>query len=290
MEQLDKLILGSNPFEGVGYLSREQTRHYLEFFSKKDNIIPILEASYSLGVRTFTTSNNEQIMDALKEFKHRDEMTLLPVIPNAYEYARDSTDKGVLGTILHKAKHIDLYRKVRLGLRALTKIHGILSKDMVTLLTNLMDFELSTFRSYNIKGVILHGQVTDLALSSNNKEILNVYINLIQEQYNVTPIVATHNFGLLLRKLKEWNLKIPVMGPVNKKGFMMKPSQNEVLKLIEETDSYIIAKKVMAGGRLPPEEALPFLLGKNIGSVVMGIGALSEAYHTISVAKQTFQI
>ncbi|MCK4336471.1 MAG: hypothetical protein KAX11_00920, partial [Candidatus Aminicenantes bacterium] len=118
MEQLDKLILGSNPFEGVGYLSREQTRHYLEFFSRKDNIIPILEASYSLGVRTFTASNNEQIMDALKEFKHRDEMKLLPVIPNAYEYARDSTDKGVLGTILHKAKQIDLYRKVRLGLRA----------------------------------------------------------------------------------------------------------------------------------------------------------------------------
>jgi len=290
MKQLDKLILGSNPFEGVGYLSREQTRHYQEFFSHKENIIPILEASYNLGVKTFTSSNNEQVMGALKEFKHSNDLKILPVVPNAYEYARDSTDKGVLGTVLHKAKQIDVYRKLRLGLRALTKIQGILSKDMVTLLTSLLDFELSTFRHYNVQGIILHGQVTDLALSSDNKELLNVYINLVQEQYKATPIVATHNFGLLLRKLKEWNIKIPVMGPVNKKGFMMKPSQEEVLQLIEETESTILAKKVLAGGRLTPEEALPFLLGKKIGSVVIGIGSLSEAYHTLSVAKQTLQV
>ncbi len=290
MKQLDKLILGSNPFEGVGYLSREQTRHYQEFFSHKENIIPILEASYNLGVKTFTASNNEQVMGALKEFKHSNDLKILPVVPNAYEYARDSTDKGVLGTVLHKAKQIDVYRKLRLGLRALTKIQGILSKDMVTLLTSLLDFELSTFRHYNVQGIILHGQVTDLALSSDNKELLNVYINLVQEQYKATPIVATHNFGLLLRKLKEWNIKIPVMGPVNKKGFMMKPSQEEVLQLIEETESTILAKKVLAGGRLTPEEALPFLLGKKIGSVVIGIGSLSEAYHTLSVAKQTLQV
>ena len=290
MKQLDKLILGSNPFEGVGYLSREQTRHYQEFFSHKENIIPILEASYNLGVKTFTASNNEQVMGALKEFKHSNDLKILPVVPNAYEYARDSTDKGVLGTVLHKAKQIDVYRKLRLGLRALTKIQGILSKDMVTLLTSLLDFELSTFRHYNVQGIILHGQVTDLALSSDNKELLNVYINLVQEQYKATPIVATHNFGLLLRKLKEWNIKTPVMGPVNKKGFMMKPSQEEVLQLIEETESTILAKKVLAGGRLTPEEALPFLLGKKIGSVVIGIGSLSEAYHTLSVAKQTLQV
>ena len=290
MKQLDKLILGSNPFEGVGYLSREQTRHYQEFFRHKENIIPILEASYNLGVKTFTASTNEPVMGALKEFKHSNDLKILPVVPNAYEYARDSTDKGVLGTVLHKAKQIDVYRKLRLGLRALTKIQGILSKDMVTLLTSLLDFELSTFRHYNVQGIILHGQVTDLALSSDNKELLNVYINLVQEQYKATPIVATHNFGLLLRKLKEWNIKIPVMGPVNKKGFMMKPSQEEVLQLIEETESTILAKKVLAGGRLTPEEALPFLLGKKIGSVVIGIGSLSEAYHTLSVAKQTLQV
>ncbi|MGD2245583.1 MAG: hypothetical protein PVI11_03435 [Candidatus Aminicenantes bacterium] len=290
MEELDNIILGSNSFEGVGYLSRAQTSHYLEYFSKKENIIPILDASYSLGIKTFMCANNENIMAALKTFKNNQDLILLPVIPNAYEYARESTDKGVLRTVLSKAKEIDLYHKIRMGLRALKKIQGVISKDILTLLANLMDFEMATFHPYNIHGVILHGQVTDLALSSNNREIINVYQNLVYEKYNVTPILATHNFGSLLTKLREWKIRIPILASFNKKGFMMKPDQETCEKLLDQTDNFVIAKKVLAGGRLTPEEAFPYLTGKNIGSVVLGVGSLSEAYHTLSVAKKTFQM
>ena len=68
----------------------------------------------------------------------------------------------------------------------------------------------------------------------------------------------------------------------------MKPTQEECERLLEKTDYYIIAKKTMAGGRLTPEEAFPYLADKNIGSFVLGVGSLSEAYHTLSVAKSTF--
>jgi hypothetical protein len=290
MEQFDKIILGSNPFEGVGYLSRTQTRHFLEFFSKPDNIVPILEVSFNLGVKTFTCANNDNIMAALKIFRHRQELKLLPVIPNAYDYARESTEKGVLGAVLGKAKRVDIYRKVRMGLRALSKIHGIVSKDILTLLTSLMDLEMSTFQGYDIPGVILHGQVTDLALTSNNKDILNVYQELIRERYHAIPVLATHNFGSLLPKLKEWNIKLPIMASFNKKGFIMKPSQEVCEDLIRDTDYTIIAKKVLAGGRLNPEEAFQYLADKNIGSVTVGIGSLSEAYHTLTVAKSSFKM
>jgi len=289
MVSFDKIILGSNPFEGVGYLSRTQTRHYLEYFSKKENIVPILEASFNLGIRTFMCSNNDQIIGALNGFQRTGEMSLLPIIPNAYEYARESTDKGVLGAVLSKAKQIDLYKKIRVGLRALRTIQGIISKDMLTLLSNLLDFEMATFHAFKVKGIILHGQVTDLALSSNNPEIINVYRNLIQERYKTTPILATHNFGSLLPKLMEWKIKLPIMAPLNKKGFMMKPSQEQNEALLEKTDYEIIAKKVLAGGRLNPEEAFPYLKDKNIKSVVLGIGSLSETYHTLSVAKAALE-
>jgi len=288
MDKIDKIILGSNPFEGVGYMSRAQASHYLEFFSKKENIIAILEASYNLGIKSFMCSNNENILSALKNFKNTKELSLLPVIPNAYEYARESTEKGVLGTVLSKAKQINLYRKVRVGMRALAKIQGIVSKDVLTLLTSLMDFEMASFQPYKVTGVVLHGQVTDLALSSNNREVINVYQNLVEERYKATPMLATHNFGTLLPKLQEWKIKIPVVASFNKKGFVMKPSKEECERLLKETDYTIIAKKAMAGGRLPPEEALQYLVDKNISSVVLGIGALSEAYHTLSVAKSIF--
>jgi len=288
MEKIDKIILGSNAFEGVGYLSRAQTRHYLEFFSKKENIMPILEASFNLGIKSFMCSNNPNILSALEDFKSSSDLSILAVIPNAYEYARESTEKGVLGMILSRAKEIDLYQRIRMGLRALSKIQGIVTKDLLTLLTNLMDFEMASFHSYNVTGVILHGQVTDLALSSDNKEIFDVYQEIVRERYKVQPILATHNFGTLLPKLMEWNIKLPIMASFNKKGFIMKPTQEECERMLEKTDYFIIAKKVMAGGRLSPEEAFQYLSDKNIGSVVLGVGSLSEAYHTLSVAKSIF--
>ena len=290
MEKFDKIILGSNPFEGVGYLSRSQTQHFLEFFSKPDNIVPILEVSFNLGIKTFTCANNDNILTALTNFKNSKDLKLLPVIPNAYEYARESTEKGVLGAVMGKAKRVDIYRKVRMGLRALSKIHSIVSKDILAMLTSLMDLEMSMFEGYEVPGVILHGQVTDLALTSNNRDILHVYQKLIRERYHAIPILATHNFGSLLPKLKEWNIKIPIMASFNKKGFIMKPSQEECESLIKDTDYYIIAKKVLAGGRLAPEEAFPYLADKNIDSVTVGIGSLSEAYHTLTVAKSTFKV
>lgn len=288
MDKIDRIILGSNAFEGVGYLSRAQTRHYLEFFSKKENIISILEASFNLGIKSFMCSNNSNILRAMEAFQNSSDLSILAVIPNAYEYARESTEKGVLGTILGKAKEIDLYRKVRMGLRALRKIQGIITKDLLTLLTNLMDFEMASFHPYKVTGVILHGQVTDLALSSNNREVFDVYQEIVRERYKAQPMLATHNFGILLPKLTEWKINMPILASFNKKGFIMKPSKEECEKLLNETDYCVIAKKVLAGGRLSPEEAFPYLADKNISSVVLGVGSVSEAYHTLSVAKSTF--
>lgn len=288
--KLDRLILGSNAFEGVSYISRTQSLHYLEFFAKEDNIVPILEATVNAGVKTFMLSNCGNVMAALQKFPRNKELTLLPVIPNAYEYAMEASEKGVLGAVLTKARGFSMYQKVKLGLRALTKIKSVISKDILDLLLELIHFELASFEKYKLGGVILHGQLTDLALSSHNPDILMIFQDLVRDSYDVEPLLATHNFGILLPRLMEWKIKIPIMAPLNKKGFMMRPSQPECERLVQESGYQIIAKKVLAGGRLTPEEAFPYLKDKKIDSIVLGIGSVPEAYHTFSVAKSVLNI
>ena len=65
MAPLDRLILGSNAFEGVSYTSRSQSLHYLEHFAKPENIAAVLAAAHGLGVRTFMLSSTENILAAL---------------------------------------------------------------------------------------------------------------------------------------------------------------------------------------------------------------------------------
>jgi hypothetical protein len=284
--QLPKLIIGANAFEGVSYIARSQSAHYLEYFAKEDNVVAVLDAAYNAGVRAFTCSNTSNVMAALHKFSHTPEMSIFPVIPNAYEYAMEASEKGVLGAVLSKAKGFSMYQKVKLGLRALTKIKSVLTKDVM----ELLNFELMSFEKLALGGVILHGQITDLALSSHNPDILGIFQEVIRDTYGYEPILATHNFGSLLPQLMEWKIKIPIMAPLNSKGFMMKPSREECEKLVAESGYQIIAKKVLAGGRLSPEEAFPYLLDKKIDSVVVGIGSVPEAYHTFSVAKAMLKL
>lgn len=283
--KLDKLILGANPFEGVSYISRSQSVHYLEHFAKEDNVMAVLEAAHNMGVRALTCSNTANVMGALRKFPRTKDLAVYPVIPNAYEYAMEASEKGVLGAVLSKAKGFSMYQKVRLGLRALSKIKSVLTKDVMDLLLELLNFEMTSFEKLNLGGVVLHGQITDLALSSQNPDILSVFQEVIRDSFNLEPILATHNFGVLLPQLIEWNIKIPIMTPMNSKGFMMKPSKEECEQLVREAGYQIIAKKVLAGGRLTPEEAFPYLLDKKVDGVVVGVGAVSEAYHTFAVAK-----
>ncbi|MGA2586998.1 MAG: hypothetical protein ABSF88_08255 [Candidatus Aminicenantales bacterium] len=288
--KLDPLILGANPFEGVSYIGRSQSLHYLEYFAKEDNVAAVLDAAYSAGVRALTCSNTANVIGALQKFPKSQDLSVYPVIPNAYEYAMEASEKGVLGAIMSKAKGFSMYQKVKLGLRALTKIKSVLTKDVMDMLLELLNFEMISFEKMKLGGVILHGQITDLALSSRNPDILSFFQDVIRENYGVEPILATHNFGVLLPQLIEWKIKIPIMAPLNSKGFMMKPSKEECEALVRDSGYQIIAKKVLAGGRLSPEEAFPYLLDKKIESVVVGIGSVPEAYHTFTVAKNILKI
>ncbi len=287
---LAKLILGANPFEGVSYQSRTLSVQYQERFAKAENVAAVFEAAYNSGVRAITCSNTANVIGALDMFPKTPEMKIYPVIPNAYEYAMEASEKGVLGAVLSKAKGFSLYQKVRLGVRALSKIKSVLTKDVMDLLLELLDFEMQSFAKYNLGGVFLHGQLTDMALSSHNPDILGIFTDVIRDQFKAEPMLATHNFGVLLPQLMEWGIKVPIMAPFNAKGFMMKPSKEECESLMETSGYQIMAKKVLAGGRLSPEEAFPYLLGKKHDSVVVGIGSVPEAYHTFAVAKKILGI
>ncbi len=70
----------------------------------------------------------------------------------------------------------------------------------------------------------------------------------------------------------------------------MNPSKEECLKKLEETNNYVIAKKVLSGGRVAPHEALEYLSRfENIKSIVVGIGSVAEAEETFSAAKCLWQ-
>jgi len=285
MSGFDRVILGSNPFVGVSYLSREKRLQYMESFSNPNNVVKIIEKSMDLGINSMMCSNNPACINALNQISvDGTNFGLYPVLPNVYEYSRGISKSGIMGFVKTKMKGAKLYDKVKLALRGGV---NLLSKDTIKKLSSLVDLELLFFKKFNMKSIILHGSLTDLGLALGNEELFQFFIKYVEENYGVTAGFATHNFGKMISLFQEWNIEAPlIMAPFNNTGFLMNPSQKECLKRLHETNSHIIAKKILSGGRIPPNDALEYISSlKKIKSVVLGIGSLAEAEETFSLAK-----
>ena len=286
MFKLSKIILGSNPFDGVSYLSRAQAKSYCEKFSDEDEIFRVVEAARNAGLDTITCAYNEKVLSALERFPEERRMKVIPVVPNAYEYVRDASSKGLLGTVASKLKRTETFEKVKLVLKGASQIKGIISRDIEALIKSMLELELAPFRKYDVQAVILHGHIADLALVNDNRKVFDVYCDFIRNSFKSEPFIATHNFGRSLAKYEEWNLDITgVHASFNKKGFMMRPTASACEELLKNTNKYVLAKKILAGGTLSPEEAFEYIKGKNIPSVVIGLGSVQEVYHTVAIAK-----
>ena len=68
----------------------------------------------------------------------------------------------------------------------------------------------------------------------------------------------------------------------------MNPSVESCLQAVEESNSVIhIAKKVLAGGVIPPSQALKYIFNElEIPAAAIGIGSTEEAEETFTSAKE----
>ena len=283
--KLDRVIIGSNPFIGVSYLSQEKRFEYSERFNKAESIAKVVEKAVEYDFPMISSENNVNVANALEIVRKKGtEFKVLPVVPSAYQYVKKASEVGVSGIL----EGLPVYTKFKLALKAPRAIKSSITGDVMGLFSTLLDIELARFEKFDMPVIFLHGVTADLAVSVGNMDMLKLFCNMIRERYDAEPAFATHNLGKLLPAVEREKVPVNIiMAPVNKKGFMMNPSQEKSLELIRKTKKQIIAKKVLAGGRISPEEGLEDVY-KDVGldSAMIGIGSVNEAVETLELAKK----
>ena len=117
MLKLPKIILGSNPFDGVSYFSRARAKSYLEKFDDENEIFRVIEAAVESGVDTISCAYNKKVIQALDRLPKGKKMKVIPVVPNAYDYVRESSSKGIIGTVTEKLSRATAFEKVKLAIK-----------------------------------------------------------------------------------------------------------------------------------------------------------------------------
>ncbi len=133
---------------------------------------------------------------------------------------------------------------------------GLLRANPSAFLKIYLIYEISRIKSAagkdaNLKSVLLHEVITDMALALNLDWFFKYYIKFFSKS-KTRPGFETRNFPYLVQKFKEWHIdmnKLIITSSFNKIGFQMNPSQAECEKTLKEIpQAEIIAMSIFSSG------------------------------------------
>lgn len=288
MLDIDQVILGDNQFFGVNHMSQDKGRATYEQFKDLNEIKRILKYGMSKGVKGVMFSTHPsiyQICDMIRADKElKDNINIYVNVPYIIKYVSMVTEMGMYNTIKTMLKGKSGKGKAKFLLETGA---NVLTLNHLGVLERLIDVELAPFYDLNIKAVFLHNALCDLILGYGMKEVAIAFDKYVRKRYHAIPAYGTLNFSAFARFLDECGLQNSlVMTAVNKKGFLMNPSRDQVTQDIAQTSHTVLAMATLASGRLLPEEAYSYLAETAVRNVVVGLSSQKHADETFGIIQK----
>ena len=289
---LKSLLVGDNAFIGVSHLSQARARDRIERLDVS-SMVSVISKAISCGASgyTFSThSTNYEILKAMKTDQGPDRpFGLYPIMPYAEGYARIAVEKGMTGLFT------ELMSRLSTPARAKALIQGGISAvtfDPARMLRAYVDVELGSYLNVKpdnaeLRTVILHEVITDLAMSFELKDLLTSFMEHVHDKYKVKPGFVTRNFAKFIDFLE--NLGTPwdefiVMAPFNKIGFQMNPSKEACERQLSKVrGGEVIAMSLLAAGYLHLGEAAEYIKSlPNLTGATVGVSSREHAEDTFT--------
>jgi hypothetical protein len=284
-----QLLVGDNAFHGISHLSQKRARERTIRENPSDVAYAahLVNLSLQNGATGFMFSVSNTTLTILKMLDANNKPDLYAIVPYAHEYVRLATKTGgISGLAMQITKEIVFSRKI---LSVAPYLIGIIKADLRALLKTYLTYEISRIRSAsqnkaNLKTVLLHEVITDMALSLNLDWFFKEYVKFLSKK-KIQPGFETRNFPYLIRKLTDWDIdlsKLAITASFNKVGFQMNPSKEECERVLQDVSgAQIIAMSALAAGYLELSDAISYLASiPTITHIVVGVSKEKHAYET----------
>jgi hypothetical protein len=294
-----ELLVGDNAFHGISHLSQQRARER----AIKDNpsdieyATKLVKLSLQNGATGFMFSVSNTTLSILKALDQDKKPDLYAIVPYAYEYVRLATKVGgISGLAKQVARQIIFSKNI---VKVVPNLIGLLRANPSAFLKTYLIYEISRIKSAagkdaNLKSVLLHEVITDMALALDLDWLFKSYVKFFSKS-KIRPGFETRNFPYLVQKLSEWQIdlnRITITASFNKVGFQMNPSKVDCENaLMAASGAQIIAMSTLAAGYLAPSEAVTYIAGlPNIQLIVVGVSKEHQACETFNSLKKTLKI
>ncbi len=278
---MERILYGDNQFFAVNHLSDSKSQALAVRFKDNEAIIRTLDHAREAGINTFMCTTHDriaQICDIIRANpeKYKD-FKIYPCMPYAHKYANAMTDLGIAGTIKQYVPG-NLFGTMFKGGKA------FISKDYVSIMELLIDAEMKMFKGIKTPVIFLQNVMTDLLLGLGMVDLLKGYHDYIITKYNAEPGYITMNMPKLLDTLEAAGISNPIIcASINKVNFRMSGGKEIYEETLRTRKFRAIAMQVLAGGAIPPKEAIEYVSGlPNVESILFGASSKANIQNTVS--------
>ena len=251
------VLLSGESLLGVTRATRDRTLEVAARYQEPEALAVALARATTAGADGVLVSPSAAVRAALAEL--RDRVPVYALLPNVPEYVRDSSDVGLVGAALKRVRRASPATLFRLGLTGLGHVGGVLASDFAAMTPILLELEAASLGRADLRGVVIAAPITDLALAGRHRGFFTHLTRFMRSRFGVLAGFETHNLGHLLACLREWGVKPDfVIGPVNPRGMLMKPTPEELLAELRRTEIPVLAKELRAGGTVPLAEGASY--------------------------------
>jgi len=270
-----RLLLGGESLLGVSRAPRDRMLAITARYNDAETLAVTLSKALAAGAEGVLVSPSQPLRAALAELKET--VPIYALLPNVPEYVRDSSDLGLVGAALKRVRRASPATLARLGFTGLSHALAVLRSDFTGMVPLLLELEAAALGARDLRAVVLAAPLTDLALAGRHRSFFEHYGRFVRGRFGTAAGFETHNLGHLLTRLREWGITPDlVVGPINPRGLLMKPSANELLEALRASKVPVLAKEVRAAGTVPLIEGARFALDQGAHGVVADLVDLED--------------
>ncbi|WP_267351553.1 hypothetical protein [Sphingomonas sp. GM_Shp_2] len=280
---MDRILFGDNQFFGINHMSEEKARQQSMRFADLAPIMETLRGAKNAGVDVFMCTTHDRIAEVAEVVRDQPEewggFKFYPCMPYAHKYANAVTEYGYFDALKRFLPGGGLLDAAMRGGKAL------LTRDMESVATLLIDAEMKPFKGLETPIVFVQNVVTDLILGLGYFEAFKIFADHIEKRYNAEAGFITMNLPMLLPALDSVGIRNPIVcANVNKIGFRMSGGIEAYRRATQEWPARVIAMSVLASGAIPPAEAIEWVVNEPyVRSILFGASSERNIRSTVDL-------
>jgi hypothetical protein len=283
---MDRIFFGDNQFFGINHMSEEKARQQMMRFQDINAIADTLYAAYSAGVPGFMCTTHERMIELTQIIRREPEkwtgLSFYPGMPYAHKYANAVTELGPFEALKQFLPSGGLLDAALRGSKAL------ITRDVESIITLLVDAEMKAFEGLNTPIVFLQNVVTDLVLGLGYHDAFAIFAGHVKKRYKAEPGFFTMNLPMLLPALDAVGVKNPIIcANVNKIAFRMSGGIEAYREATAQRPARVIAMSVLASGAVPAREAIEWVVNEPyVESILFGASSRGNIESTVSLIRE----